>query len=59
MPRASTQNARPGLRRLLSRPSRMVQAVVSSLLPLFFRSQGLVGLMPDTSQEKTTDAEEL
>ena len=41
MPRASTQNARPALRRLPTRPSRMVQAVVSRLLPLLFRSQGL------------------
>ena len=41
MPRASTQHARPALRRLPTRPSRMVQAVVSRLLPLLFRSQGL------------------
>ena len=41
MPRASTQNSRPALRRLPTRPSRMVQAVVSRLLPLLFRSQGL------------------
>ncbi|MDA9700182.1 1-acyl-sn-glycerol-3-phosphate acyltransferase [Synechococcus sp. AH-736-M02] len=41
MPRASTQNARPALRRLPTHPSRMVQAVVSRLLPLLFRSQGL------------------
>ena len=41
MPRASTQNARPALRRLTTRPSRIVQAVVSRLLPLLFRSQGL------------------
>ena len=41
MPRASTQNARPALRRLPTRPSRRVQAVVSRLLPLLFRSQGL------------------
>ena len=41
MPRASNQNARPALRRLPTRPSRMVQAVVSRLLPLLFRSQGL------------------
>ena len=41
MPRASTQNARPALRRLPTRPSRLVQAVVSRLLPLVFRSQGL------------------
>ena len=41
MPRASTQNARPALRRLPTRPSRMIQAVVSRLLPLLFRSQGL------------------
>ena len=41
MPRASTQNARHALRRLPTRPSRMVQAVVSRLLPLLFRSQGL------------------
>ena len=41
MPRASSQNARPALRRLPTRPSRMVQAVVSRLLPLLFRSQGL------------------
>ena len=41
MPRASTQNARPALRRLPTRPNRMVQAVVSRLLPLLFRSQGL------------------
>ena len=40
MPRASTQNARPALRRLPT-PSRMVQAVGSRLLPLLFRSQGL------------------
>ena len=41
MPRASTQNARPALRRLPTRPNRMVQSVVSRLLPLLFRSQGL------------------
>ena len=41
MPRASTQHARPALRRLPTRPSRMVQAVVSRLLPLLFRSQRL------------------
>jgi len=41
MPRASTQNARPALRRLPTRPSRMVQTVVSRLLPLLFRGQGL------------------
>ena len=41
MPRASTQNARPALCRLPTRPCRMVQAVVSRLLPLLFRSQGL------------------
>ena len=41
MPRASTQNARPALRRLPTRASRMVQAVVSRVLPLLFRSQGL------------------
>ena len=41
MPRASTQNARPALRRLPTHPSRMVQAVVSHLLPLLFRGQGL------------------
>ena len=41
MPRASTQNSRPALRRLPTRPSRMVQAEVSRLLPLLFRSQGL------------------
>ncbi|AII49257.1 glycerol acyltransferase [Synechococcus sp. KORDI-52] len=41
MPRAFTQNARPALRRLPTRPSRMVQAMVSRLLPLLFRSQGL------------------
>ena len=41
MPSASTQNARPALRRLPTRPSRMVQAVVSRLLPLLLRSQGL------------------
>ena len=41
MPRASTQIARPALRRLPTRPSRMVQAVVSRLLPLLFSSQSL------------------
>ena len=41
MPCASTQNARSALRRLPTRPSRMVQAVVSRLLPLLFRSQGI------------------
>ena len=41
MPRAASQNARPALRRLPTRPSRMVQAVISRLLPLLFRSQGL------------------
>ena len=41
MPRASTQIARSALRRLPTRPSRLVQAVVSRLLPLLFRSQGL------------------
>ncbi|MCB4395188.1 glycerol acyltransferase [Synechococcus sp. HB1133] len=41
MPRASTQNARPALRRLPTRASRIVQAVVSRLLPLLFRGQGL------------------
>ena len=74
MPRASTQNARPALRRLPTRPSRMVQAVVSRLLPLLFRSQGLelshrdaaealeqalVALMPDASRAMTTDEGEL
>ena len=42
MPRASTQNARPALRRLPTRPSRMVQAVVSRLLPLLFRCSSAV-----------------
>ena len=46
MPRASTQNARHALRRLPTRPSRMVQAVVSRLLPLLFRSQGLCSPAP-------------
>ena len=41
MPRASTQNARPALRRLPTRASRIVQDVVSWVLPLLFRSQGL------------------
>ena len=41
MPRASTHTARPALRRLPTRPSRMVQTVISRLLPLLFRSQGL------------------
>lgn len=41
MPHAATQNARPALRRLPTRPSWMVQAVISRLLPLLFRSQGL------------------
>ena len=41
MPRASTQNTRHELRRLPTLPSRMVLAVVSRLLPLLFRSQGL------------------
>ena len=41
MPRASTQIARSALRRLPTRPSPLVQAVVSRLLPLLFRSQGL------------------
>ena len=41
MPRASIQNARPALRRLPTRHIQMVQAVVSRLLPLLFRSQGL------------------
>ena len=41
MPRASTLNVRPSLRRLPTRPSRMVQAVVSRLLPLLSRSQRL------------------
>ena len=41
MPRVATQNARPALRRLPTRPSWMVQAVISRLLPLLFRSQGL------------------
>ena len=34
MPRASTQNARPALRRLPTRASRIVQDVVSWVLPL-------------------------
>ena len=46
MPSVSTQNARPALRRLPTRPSRMVQAVVSRLLPLLFRSQGLCSPAP-------------
>ena len=41
MPRAATQTARPALRRLPTRPSRLVQAVVRRLLPLVFRLQGL------------------
>ena len=41
MPRAASQNARPALRRLPTRPSRMVQVVISRLLPVLFRSQGL------------------
>ena len=41
MPRASTQTARPALRRLPTRPSRLVQEVVRRLLPLLFRLQGL------------------
>ena len=41
MPRASTQRARPALRRLPTRPSRLVQGVVRRLLPVLFRLQGL------------------
>lgn len=41
MPRAATQTARPALRRLPTRPSRWVQAVVRRLLPGLFRLQGL------------------
>ena len=41
MPRASTQTARPALRRLPTRPSRLVQSVVRRLLPMLFRLQGL------------------
>ena len=41
MPRASTQFARPALRRLPTRSSRPVQSLVRRLLPLVFRVQGL------------------
>ena len=51
MPRASTQNARPALRRLPTRPSRLVQAVVRRLLPLVFRSEGLELLHRDAAAD--------
>ncbi|MEB3253687.1 MAG: 1-acyl-sn-glycerol-3-phosphate acyltransferase [Synechococcus sp.] len=41
MPRSSTQSARPALRRLPTRPSRLVQRIVARLLPVLFRIQGL------------------
>ena len=41
MPRASIQTARPALRRLPTRPSRPVQAVLRRLLPLVFAGQRL------------------
>ena len=41
MPRASTMIARPALRRLPTRPSRLVQGLIGRLLPLVFRMQGL------------------
>ena len=41
MPSASTQFARPALRRLPTRSSRPVQSLVRRLLPLVFRAQGL------------------
>ena len=41
MPRASTLIARPALRRLPTRPSRLVQGLIGRLLPLVFRLQGL------------------
>ena len=41
MPRASIQTARPALRRLPTRPSRVVQAVLRQLLPLVFLGQRL------------------
>ena len=41
MPRASIQSARPALRRLPTRASRSVQAVLRRLLPLVFVSQRL------------------
>ena len=41
MPRASIQTARPALRRLPTRPSRVVQAVLQQLLPLVFLGQRL------------------
>ncbi|MCB4399044.1 1-acyl-sn-glycerol-3-phosphate acyltransferase [Synechococcus sp. MU1625] len=50
MPRASTQNARPALRRLPTRASRIVQDVVSWVLPLLFRSQGLEISSSDASE---------
>ncbi len=41
MPRASIQAARPALRRLPTRPSRLVQAVLQRLLPMVFAGQRL------------------
>ena len=41
MPRASTLIARPALRRLPTRPSRLVQGLIRRLLPGLFRLQGL------------------
>ena len=41
MPRASTLIARPALRRLTTRPSRLVQGLIQRVLPRLFRLQGL------------------
>ena len=41
MPRASTLIARPALRRLPTRQSRLLQGLIGRLLPLVFRLQGL------------------
>ena len=41
MPRASTLIARPALRRLPTRPSRLVQGLIQRVLPRLFRLQGL------------------
>ena len=41
MPRASTQIARPALRRLPTRASRLIQRLIQHLLPPLFRLQRL------------------
>ena len=55
MPRASIQAARPALRRLPTRPSRLVQAVLQRLLPMVFAGQRLQ-LCNDNAAERLVEA---